>query len=129
MSSASTNVKTASLYGSLHIRQRVAIVWEEVFTASNKVISQSKKFDFLIMKGIPDPNIHTMLGKLQIFTGFMDKIIENAGILNVEHDEIKSILNAREQLRKLERVATALIDDNEDDYNFWIAALEKQAVF
>lgn len=81
------------------------------------------------MKQSPDPNIHTMLGSLQIFTDFMDKIIANAGILNVEHDEIRLILNAREQLRKLERVATALIDNNEDDYNIWIAALEKQAAF
>jgi hypothetical protein len=104
-------------------------MWEEVFNASNSVIGQSKKFSFLVMKDLPNPNIHTMLARLQSYTEVMDKIIQNVAILDVEHDEVRLILNAREQLRKLERLAKALTDDNEEEYNICIEALEKQGAF
>jgi hypothetical protein len=118
-----------SLYDHTEIKDRVGKIWEEVFFSSNKILSQSKKCAFAVMKVIPNPNIHDMLVSLQIFSFQMDRIVDNIEILGIDYDDVRLVLNAREQLRKLQRVATALLDDNEHDYNVAIEELDKQAVF
>lgn len=125
----SGDIPVIELFEDIVIKQRVAVVWEKVFAASNKVISHANNYGFLGMGIIPSPNIHEMLITLQIFSSIIDILITNADKLDVEYEETRLMLNAKEQITRMERLATALKANNRDDYEVALAALETQAAF
>lgn len=120
---------STELFDDAAIKQKVLEVWEKVFTASNKVISHANSYGFSGMDVVPSPNIHGMLVSLQIFSTILDILITNADKLEVEYEETRLMLNAKEQMIRMERLATALKANNRNDYELALAALEAQAVF
>jgi len=120
--------KVLNLFDEAEIKQKVFKVWETVFAASSKVISHANNFGFLGMEIIPSPNIHEMLAALQIFSSIIDILIVSAEDLEVSYDEVRLMLNAKEQLTRMERLATALKANNRSDFNLALQDLERQAV-
>lgn len=118
--------KIALLIDDAEIKARVNIVWEKVFHASNIVIVQAKKFGFLGMDIIPDPNIHQMLVTIRLLDDQIDTFV---GDENIEYGEERLMLNAKKQLAKMEIVAAALKANNREDFDTAIAELEGQAAF
>ena len=118
-----------SLYDSSDIKKRVDKIWEHVFKDSNTVLRQSKLYGFYCMQEGPRPNIHAMLIQLQMFSVIMDILISQGPDAGIEYDQTRLLLNAKEQVTRMERVAAALKANNKEDYNSAIEALERQAVF
>jgi hypothetical protein len=108
------------------IKARVNVVWEKVFLASSIVIAQAKKFGFLGMDIIPDPNIHQMLVTIRLLDDQIDTFVDHE---DVEYNEERLMLNAKKQLAKMEIVAAALKANNREDFDAAIAELEGQAAF
>ena len=115
------------LYDYSYIKERVDKIWALVFERSNAVLSQSKLYGFHCMQEIPDPNIHGMLVQLQVFSAVMDILITHGPDAGLEYDQTRLILNAKEQVTRMERVATALNANNREDYDIAITELERQA--
>lgn len=117
------------LFEDAAIKRKVTEVWSKVFEASNKVISHANNYGFRGMEIIPSPNIHGMLVAMQIFSSIIDILITSAEKLEVPYDEVRLMLNAKEQITRMERVAAALKANNRDDFNVALDALENQAAF
>jgi hypothetical protein len=102
--------------------------WEDVFQASNKVLQHSKAFGFSGISVIPDPNIHQMLRTLRYIGPMLTDIMESLKELELSPDDIRLMINAIEQIRRLEMVAMALIGNDEALFNEAIKDLDGQAV-
>lgn len=117
------------IFKSKIIEDRVEKIWERIFKNSNEIIKQSKVHSFLSIQEIPTPNIHDLLVQLKILHIVMDMIIAVGPENGLKYEHTRLILNAKDQLTRMEMVAEALNAGNEDDYNKAIAELERQAVF
>lgn len=118
--------KLALLIEDAEIKARVNKVWEDVFLASSVVIAQARKFGFLGMDIIPDPNIHQMLVTIRLLDDHIDTFIDHD---ELEYNEKRLMLNAKTQLTRMELVAAALKANNREDFDSAIAELENQAHF
>ncbi|MDD2663399.1 MAG: hypothetical protein PHD19_06530 [Dechloromonas sp.] len=117
----------AVLIDDVAVRARVQKIWESVFEVSGKILVDEKRFGFLGMEIIPDPNIHQMLAVLRtIEEGLMSVLAE---FDDLQYDETRLILNAREQISRMEVVALALKRNNRDLFDEAIERLERQAAF
>lgn len=117
------------LWDDAEIREKVEEVWAKVFKASNAVLKHGKDYGFLAMEIIPSPNIHDMLNSLKIISYIINEFIDSATDLNVDYAQIRLMLNAKEQIARMERVALALKANNKGDYEIAIGLLESQASF
>ncbi len=111
------------------IKVRVEQVWAKVFEASSKVLKHANNFGFSLMEIVPSPNIHEMLVQLQIFSSVIDILVNNAEKLNIDYDDTRLMLNAKEQITRMERIAAALKAENKKDFTEALEQLEKQAPF
>lgn len=118
--------KVITLFEDKEINERVNKVWEAVFAASNKIIVQAQNYGFHGIELIPNPNIHVILGQLRILCAVMMSVL---GSEHLEYEETRLILNAKEQLTRMELVALALQAGNREDYDKAISELERQAAF
>ena len=105
----------------------VKLFLEGEFAASNKVLVDEKRFGFLGMEAIPDPNIHQMMVLLRALNAALVSIPEEFGTL--QYEENRLILNAREQITRMEMVAAALKANDRDGFDEAIKKLEAQAAF
>lgn len=115
------------LYDNADIKERVDRIWAVVFQSSNAVLRQSKVYGFYCMQEVPDPNIHGMLLQLQVFSSVMDILIVNGLDAGMEYDQTRLLINAKEQLTRMNRVAAALKANNLEDFNEAIKELDNQA--
>jgi hypothetical protein len=116
------------LYAKEAIRAKVQDIWARVFAASNKVIYDASNYGFLGMEVAPDPNIHKMLVSAKLFTEVMSMLILEAENRD-DTESVRLLLNAKEQLVRLERLANELKANNEDGFNAVLNELNSQAVF
>lgn len=114
------------LFDDAQIKERVNKVWEAVFSASNKIVVQAQNYGFHGIELIPNPNIHVILGQLRILCAIMGSILTSE---DLDYEETRLILNAKEQLTRMELVSLALLAGNREDYDRAISELERQAVF
>lgn len=111
------------------VKKEVHAMWEEVTSSSNTVISKAKNYGFSLIEVVLDPDIHQMLTALRGIEGILDVIIDRGFFNEMEHDEIRLVLNARESIRKMEYVAIALKENNEVDFDKAIKDLSLQVSF
>jgi hypothetical protein len=123
------NPETIGLGLQAEATRLVTEIWERVFTASNKVIAQSGIYGFHAIQLIPNPNIHQMLQSMRVVAVMLDEIISEPQDFAETPDDFRLVLNAREQLTKLESVAAALIVGDEKLYEESIEKLKQQAAF
>lgn len=121
--------KVEDLFDDALIKEKVIKVWSGVFEASSRVLTHANNYGFRGMVIIPSPNIHEMLISLQIFSSIIDIFIASAEKLNVDYEEIRLMLNAKEQITRMERVAAALKANNREDFDAALTSLEGQAAF
>ena len=107
----------------------VSSVWTDVFATSNLVIKQSGLYGFNGIELIPNPNIHQMLASMSVVSVMLDKITEKLDRIDLDPDDTRLLLNAKQQILRLEQVAAALLAKDEPLYNEAILELKKQAVF
>lgn len=107
----------------------VSSAWTDVFATSNLVIKQSGLYGFNGIELIPNPNIHQMLASMSLVSVMLDKITEKLDRIDLHPEDTRLLLNAKQQILRLEQVAAALLAKDEPLYNQAILELEKQAVF
>ena len=107
----------------------VATAWADVFATSNLVIRQSGLYGFNGIELIPNPNIHQMLASMSVVSVMLDKITEKLDRVDLDPNDTRLLLNAKQQILRLEQVAAALLAKDENLYNQAIKELEKQATF
>lgn len=118
--------KVRELYDYPDVQERVNKIWEKVFLSSAIAINHAKKYGFLGMEIIPNPNIHDILVTVRLLDEMIDTFICDDGL---EYDEKRKMLNAKRQLTNMEVVAVALKDNNREDFDRAIKELETQAHF
>lgn len=124
----SVRVDADNLLADKEIIERVQKVWAVVFEASGKVLQHANTFGFNGMGVIPDPNIHKMLTSLRMLSALME-VLSNDKYVELSYEERRLILNSKEQLNRMERVAAALDANDRAGFDEAIRCLEKQAAF
>lgn len=109
------------------IQVQVAEVWEEVFSASKKVIEHANLFGFEKMGVVPTPNIHDILLTLRIFNSIIDILLSRAESMDAAFDETRIMLNAKQQLLRMEMIANALKANDKSSYEHYIKELSGQS--
>ena len=105
-------------------QQRIEQVWSTVFRSSGKVLLDAKIYGFEALGELPAPNIHDMVRNLKVYGAIIDILYEG----NLPYEQQRQLLNAKNQITNLERVAAALIAGCRADFESALSALEKQAV-
>lgn len=118
---------TATMMMDDAIPARVEIIWNRIFTASNKAIKDAKNFGFLGMEIQSNPNIHQMLVSLSLLSTVIGFLVTQAEARD-DTDSVRLLINSKEQLLRLERLANELRAKNEDKFNAILVELESQAV-
>ena len=113
-----------NLYDSDEVKRRVDKVWERVFLNCNSVLRQSKIYGFYCCQEVPHPNMHALIVHLNIFSAVMNILVTQGMETGVDYDQTRLILNAKEQLTKMERVAAAMNANNKKDFKLAIKDLK-----
>lgn len=121
------NEDSQDLYAQAGIREKVLEIWGRVFKASNKVIKDARDYGFLGMDVAPDPNIHKLLVSAKFLAGIVTFLVDQAEQRD-DMESVRLLLNAKEQLLRLERLAIELKANNENGFNQVLAELNAQAV-
>lgn len=110
----------------IDLPKAVEAAWEAVFATANTVISAHSSFGFTQLEAKINPNLNHLLMGLKVVESVLDTVYASELI---EYDEKRLILNAKQQIGLIQRVAEALKNDNNADYDSAIEALTNQAQF
>jgi hypothetical protein len=124
---ATVTADAGDLYAKDAIRSKVQDIWARVFKASNKVIRDAQNYGFLGMDIAPDPNIHTMLVSVKLFAEVMNMLVIEAELRD-DTESVRMLLNAKQQLILLEKLANELKANNEAGFHEVLAEINSQAV-
>lgn len=108
------------------ICRKVHTAWELVFSFSNKVLADEKRFGFVGMELIPDPDIHQMMAALSGMSSILSHVTKE---FTLPPEVIRLIINAQSQITKMDAVASALKANDEKAFNLAMAELDAQAAF
>lgn len=110
----------------LDLPREVEIAWGAVFKTANTVITAHSSFGFAQLEAKINPNLSMLLMGLKVVESVLDTVYASELI---EYDEKRLILNAKQQIGLIQRVAEAVKNKNIADYNSAIHALTSQAQF
>ena len=116
---------TTTLFAQAAIQKKVYELWEQVFLASNRVLRNANVYGFELMEIIAEPNLDQLRRSLSVVEFILDRILDDY-LEQLDHDQCRMALNAREQLRKLEHIAIALKGNDELEFNRLIKELDGQ---
>jgi len=112
------------------IKKIVYDLWSIVTKNANRVIYQADRYGFAQIEVKANPNIHQMLATLRGIEKLIDGIIDDSEFIGeMGHDSVRHILNAKDALNRMQRVAISLNDKNKDDFDESVAALKNTAPF
>lgn len=126
-----------SLGDDKEVNERIQEAWGRIFLSSNQILAHAKRYGFTGIERFPSPNIHKMLHILREIDTRLAGIL---GLLQEENspesadeatqqldhrrtfDSIGKIVDAREQILKMELVAAALRANDKEAFE---SAIEK----
>ena len=118
------------LFDDKRIKKIAYELWEVVTQSANAVIFQANKYGFALIEVEPNPNIHQMLATIRGIEKLIDGIIDDSEFFGaMDHDDIRRILNAKDSLNRMQRVALSLQESNEEDFNTAVEELTRTAPF
>jgi hypothetical protein len=115
--------KKVNLFDDEDIKKQVIEVWATVFSASNIVIQHAKQFGFDGMVVVPNPNIHQLLVPVRLLSQWIEVFLCE----NMEYDQVRLMLNAKQQLLRMEMVAAALEAGDLENFNRTMEEIQNQA--
>lgn len=101
-------------------------VWEGVFHTTDRMLKVHHAFGFSDFEKQMNPKLENVIKALNVLETILDSMY-GSGVLDSE--EARLVLNAKQQILLVQRVAEALRSNSETDYTAAIDAMEKQAVF
>jgi len=116
---------TESLGEQDEVKRKVEELWGRVFKNSQEVLRQHVHFGFDGVKN-GNPSIDDRLSKLQAIETIFDILLNKSLIGELEYEQQRQILNAKQQITNMEMIAAAVKANKEEDYLAAVAVLEKQ---
>ena len=110
----------------IDIPAAVERAWSAVFETANTVIHAHAAFGFSEFEAKINPSLTHLLMGLKVVESVLDTIYASDLL---DYDEKRLILNAKQQIWLIQRVAEALKDGKNADYDAAIEALTAQAQF
>lgn len=106
-------------------KHKVEELWARTFVYSNKIIEKVQKLGFARLDEMKTPNIEEMLITLQI----MSAVFEVLGAHADDVDETRMLLNARQQVLRMELLVSTWKAGDQDEFDKVVGELERQAQF
>lgn len=122
-------VETPALCQDDDVKELVAKLWNRVFAESSRVIVHAAKFGFTGMEVIPDPNIHAILVRLEVFIAVIEVLLKPGVAEQFDDEDVRLLCNSHRQMNGMKSVAAALKVDDRDGFYRAVKALETQAPF
>lgn len=108
------------------VRVEVEAAWSDVFKVVNTVLHHHDRFGYELIERKIDPKFPDILLSVKVMEAILDAIFaEN----KLDYDLSRLMLNAKQQINRIELVVTALKHDKREDYEAAMAALRNQAQF
>lgn len=101
-------------------------VWDGVFETTDRMLKVHAAFGFSQFEKQMNPKLETVLFALNVLEQILDAM---NGSGDLEPEETRLVLNAKQQILLVQRVAIALRTKSEGDYEAAMAEMAKQAVF
>lgn len=111
------------------IKEEVVGLWGNVFQVSNKIIKDANFYGFDLIDLIPDPNVHQILKSMKVINSLLEDIMDDIEDSEIqEHIEMtRIILNAKQQILLMEKVAISLKQKDKVEFDSAINAMKNQA--
>lgn len=106
-------------------KHKVEELWTRTFVYSNKIIEKVQKLGFKRLGEMVTPNVEEMLITLQI----MSAVFEILGAHADDGDETRLLLNARQQILRMEMLVSTWKAGDQDEFDKVVCELERQAQF
>ena len=106
-------------------QQKVENLWARTFEYSNKIIKKVQNLGFTRFGEMVTPNIEEMLITLQM----MSAVFEVLGSHADDANEVRLLLNAKQQILFMELLVSAWKARDQDEFNKLVDSLEHQAQF
>lgn len=107
------------------VKQKLEQLWSKVFANSGEVLRQHVQHGFDGVKN-GNPDIEHRLQLLHDIEAFFDILLNATLFGELEYEQQRQILNAKQQINNMEMVAAAVKADKEEDYASAVATLDKQ---
>jgi len=111
------------------ISRQIHTAWNEILKISNRIIHLAKHYGFLTISEIPEPDIHNLLRALDEHSDFFDDLIESPALGDLDHTDVRMVLCAREQIRRMQNVTLALNESDQLGFEQAIIVLGQQAPY
>lgn len=107
------------------VKSKVLELWDKVFKNSEEVLKQHMTFGFHGVKN-GNPTMEARIALLQAIEPLFDFLLNSPLVGELEYEQQRQILNAKQQITNMEVVAAAVRANKEEDYLEAVAILEKQ---
>lgn len=120
------NENDNNYFGNTSIQRDIDEVWETVCRTCNKLIQDTKIFDFFEIGIIPNPNIHDMVKYLVVVDRVLDSILELIECNELDDIDTRLIFNSKQQIFNMKQMATAIIKNDSNAYEEYLHKLRNQ---
>lgn len=108
------------------IQELVQEIWADVFGKANKILTAHTRFGFTEIEKGMNPSLQAIVLSLKTIESSLDSL-DSSGVL--DYEEQRLVINAKTQINNVQRVALALDQKDQDEYEKAIEILRKQAPF
>lgn len=109
------------------IEPKVEALWAKVCEQLLTALNLTKKFSFDDIGHLPNPSIGELLERLRVFDDIVSLLLDHATVFEIEYSHTRMLLNCKQQVNVMERLANAISADNQADYDMAVRELENQA--
>lgn len=120
----------SDFFGDILIKKEVEKIWGEIFDSTYQIIRNSDLYAFEEIEAKSSPNVHQLIAATSILEFMLDRTVEYIECSDVvDHDLIRMLINAKQQIVLMQEIATALKIKDKDLYDDAIVRLRAQAPF
>lgn len=106
-------------------KHKVEELWSRTFDYSNKIFAKVQQLGFHRLGEMKTPNVEEMEITLQI----MSAVLEILGVHADDEEEIRLLLNAKQQILRMALLVSSWKTGNQDEFDKIVGELERQAQF
>ncbi len=109
------------------IEPKVEALWSKVCEQIVTALKMTKTFTFEDIGNLPNPSINDLLERLRVFDDIVSLLLDHTSVFDIDYTHTRLLLNCKQQVNLMERIANAISADNQADYDEAVRELEKQA--
>ena len=89
----------------------------------------TKLVNFENIGALTNPSIQDLLERLRVFDDVVSLLLDHASVFDLDYSHTRMLLNCKQLVNNMERLANAIQAGNQADYDAAVSALEKEAPF